>query len=502
MNKKNLRLPHSQPLPIFESIDLDQFDLATLFQKFSRLDGCLFLESSPAVKSENDRSRYSYVMAEPVTQFIASVGDRSVFESLKTLHSKFNCTTLPDLPSFQGGLAGFFSYDIGRSIENIDAPKYDDVQMPAAHFGVYDVVLAIDHYENRAWIVSQGWDAAGNATCELAEKRLNHFREIISCRQPLAESPSPVSAPVMPQAPLVAAGNLQQLSSNFSQPEFLQMIQQAIDYIYAGDVFQVNLAQQLLFPADRSATELYLDLREVNPAPFSGYYDLGPQQIVSASPERLVQVQDRIVETRPIKGTRRRTRYPQVDIQSAEQLRTSEKDLAENTMIVDLMRNDLSRVCTDDSVVVTQLCELEKFQSVFHLVSAVQGKLRDECDTFDLLESVLPGGSITGAPKIRAMEIIAELEPSARGAYCGSMGYITPNGDCDFNILIRTITCFGGWWQIPVGGGIVSQSVPESEYQETWTKAAGMLKAITRRSKDGPTAKPNINPNTKETVGG
>ena len=230
--------------------------------------------------------------------------------------------------------------------------------------------------------------------------------------------------------------------------------------------------------ATRSSADLYRRMRTVNPAPFSAFLDLGPAQIISASPERFLKVQDRVAETRPIKGTRPRTRHPEVDITVGQQLTKSEKDRAENIMIVDLMRNDLARVCLPNSVSVTQCCELESYQSVLHLVSAVEGTLKEEFDLFDLLTASFPGGSITGAPKIRAMQIIQELEPTARGAYCGSLGYIGMNGDMDLNILIRTITAKDGWWQIPVGGGIVSQSNPEDEYRETWTKAEGMLKAI------------------------
>ena len=189
-------------------------------------------------------------------------------------------------------------------------------------------------------------------------------------------------------------------------------------------------------------------------------------------------MRERTVETRPIKGTRPRTGQPMVDLREQERLVASQKDRAENIMIVDLMRNDLASVCQDDSICVTQLCQPEAYQSVLHLVSAVEGKLRPESSLCDLLAAIFPGGSITGAPKIRAMEIIAELEPTSRGAYCGSVGYLGFDGSADLNILIRTITASKGWWQVPVGGGVVVQSDPEAEYKETWTKAASMLQAI------------------------
>ena len=222
----------------------------------------------------------------------------------------------------------------------------------------------------------------------------------------------------------------------------------------------------------------YLRLRQCNPAPFAGYLDTGSVQIVSASPERFLQVQQGRVEARPIKGTRPRNPLAEADLFSGDELQQSEKDRSENVMIVDLLRNDLARVCTPESVRVTQLCEVERFAYVQHLVSAIEGSLASDHHPLDLIRATFPGGSITGAPKVRAMQIISELEPNARGAYCGSLGYIGYDGTMDLNILIRTITVAGGWWQMPVGGGIVAQSDPLSEYEETWHKAEGLLKAL------------------------
>jgi para-aminobenzoate synthetase component 1 len=268
------------------------------------------------------------------------------------------------------------------------------------------------------------------------------------------------------------------LTSNFSRKDYLDSIQRCIDYICAGDAFQINLSQRLLQRATTNSVSLYLRLRERNAAPMAAYFDLGSAQVVSASPERFIRALGGIVETRPIKGTRTRTIRPEADLFAGDDLKQSEKDRAENVMIVDLMRNDLSRVCRPESVQVTQLCELESFAYVQHLVSTVIGRLRDDCTSLDLLRAVFPGGSVTGAPKIRAMEIIAELEPTVRGPYCGSIGYIGFDGAMDTSILIRTITAARGWWQLPVGGGIVAQSVPELEYEETWHKAEGLLRAV------------------------
>jgi para-aminobenzoate synthetase component 1 len=230
-------------------------------------------------------------------------------------------------------------------------------------------------------------------------------------------------------------------------------------------------------PARFSSVELYRRLKKSNPATFSSYFDLGTVQIVSASPERLIACRDRILESRPIKGTRRRTGMPLVDLAAEEELLTSPKDLAENAMIVDLVRNDFSRICEDDSVEVSQYREIEKYESVLHLVSAIRGKLRSELTSWDALQAVFPGGSVTGAPKIRAIQIITEIEQTARGAYCGAIGYVGLDGSTDFSILIRTITAGGRRWMFPVGGAIVASSDPVQEYDETWVKAAGLIHA-------------------------
>ncbi len=268
------------------------------------------------------------------------------------------------------------------------------------------------------------------------------------------------------------------ISSNFSADGYRRAVQRVIDYIRAGDVFQVNLSQRLLHPAKTPSVDLYCRLRERNPAPFAGYLDGGDWQLASASPERFIRVEGGRVETRPIKGTRGRSPHPVADLFTGDDLRASEKDRAENVMIVDLLRNDLSRTCRPDSVRVSQLCGLETYEYVQHLVSVVEGTVRPECAPLDVLRTSFPGGSVTGAPKIRAIEIIAELEPTVRGAYCGSLGYIGVGGRMDTSILIRTITAARGWWQLPVGGGIVAQSDPREEYDETWHKAAGLLRAL------------------------
>jgi para-aminobenzoate synthetase component 1 len=280
------------------------------------------------------------------------------------------------------------------------------------------------------------------------------------------------------QSPQRAVPGFPGLMSDFSRDEYLKTVERIIEYIHAGDIFQANLSQRLLAQSSRDPLELYGRLREKNTAPFAAYFSHADWAIVSASPERFLKVTDRLVETRPIKGTRRRQAGPEADLFTRDALRESEKDQAENVMIVDLLRNDLSRVCQPGSIRVPALCNVETYETVQHLVSEIRGFLAEPFDVWDLWAAAFPGGSITGAPKVRAMEIISELEPTARGPYCGNLFYVGFDGQADSSILIRTLICRHGWVQCPVGGGIVAQSDPLAEYQETWHKAEAMLRAL------------------------
>ena len=279
------------------------------------------------------------------------------------------------------------------------------------------------------------------------------------------------------------------VTSDFSRGDYERAVETVIEYIHAGDIFQANLSQRLLHRFDTSPVALYERLRKCNPAPFAGFLAHDDWAVISASPERFVRVTGDQVETRPIKGTRQRRPAPEADLFTRDELRQSEKDIAENVMIVDLLRNDLSRVCEPGSISVPQLCVIESYETVQHLVSEVRGTLArspdpsglstNQCaDVWSLLSALFPGGSITGAPKIRAMEIIAEQEPTARGPYCGSLFYAGFDGTLDSSILIRTFVCRHGWVQCSAGGGIVAQSDPADEYEETLHKAEGMLRAF------------------------
>jgi para-aminobenzoate synthetase component 1 len=451
-------------------------DAADAFLRLRGLPHCLWFDSA---RKHPTLGRYSFLMAQPFDYLESAVDGPDALTTLSERLTPYHSSSLAGLPPFQGGAAGLISYDLGRQLERLPAPRIDEFQVPALAFGLYDVVVAWDHEQQRAWLLSHGWPERGEARLRRARARLNEFRGYLAAEPSRGtEGADGRAIPRGSLAPQFAVGDVPGLTSTFSREGYLHAIRRAIDYIVAGDIFQVNLAQRLLFPARDHASELYLRLRERNAATFAGYFDLGRFQIASASPERFLCVHAGQVEARPIKGTRQRTRWPEADLFAGDELLSSEKDRAENVMIVDLLRNDLSRVCRPDSVLVTQLCELETYEYVQHLVSAVCGTLRDGRRPLDVLRAALPGGSITGAPKVRAMQIIAELEPTARGAYCGSLAYLGFDGSLDASILIRTVTAGRGWWQFPVGGGIVAQSVPAAEYDETWHKAEGLLRSL------------------------
>ena len=335
-------------------------------------------------------------------------------------------------------------------------------------------MLAWDHHQGRAWKIATGRPETG-----LEERRERGGERLRQLERWLAEGgvPAPDGPLVVPEA-LHPVPGLPGVSSSFAPEGFRRAIRRAIDYVHAGDCFQANLAQRLLHRAHEEPLALYDRLRRVNAAPFAGLLDMGGAWLLSASPERFVQAGAGLVRTRPIKGTRPRGPTPEEDARRAEELLASAKDRAENVMIVDLLRNDLGRACAFGSVRVESLCRLESYPTVHHLVSEVSGRLRDGLGPVDLLRAAFPGGSVTGAPKVRAMQIIAELEPTARGPYCGSLGYLGFDGTMDTSILIRTFTRSGGWLQFPAGGGIVADSDPDSEYAETLHKAAGMVRAL------------------------
>lgn len=467
-------------------------DAWQLFQRIAGLPHALFLDSAlrPAPAAANQSlGRYSSLTADPfetitargacihITGQAAAKYSGNPFKVFADRLERFRTQSILGLPPFQGGAAGLFGYDLGRHLEELPPAPRGDFQVPDLAIGLYDWTIAFDHALGRAWLISTGFPE------QEPRRRLRRAKERMrSVKQRLSRDvagPKQFAAPPLPcPEPSFSVPGIPRLVSNFDRAGYLRAVNRVIKYIEAGDCFQVNLAQRLLYPTTAPAIELYGRLRTRNPAPFAAYFNLGDFAILSASPERFLRVENGIVETRPIKGTRRRGETAEQDQATAAELLGSEKDRAENIMIVDLLRNDLGRVCAFGSIEVPAVCRLESFRHVHHLVSEVRGRLREDASAVDLLCAAFPGGSVTGAPKIRAMEIITELEPSARGAYCGSLGYVGFDGSMDMNILIRTMTQGRGWVQFAVGGGIVAESDPEREYEETWHKARGLIDAL------------------------
>ena len=419
--------------------------------RFSGLPYLLFLDSS----AQGALSRYSFLAADPVAVARTPEAARDM---LRAHHHR----PLAGLPPFQGGIAGYVGYDWGAELEHVVRPPADRLtpHMADVALALYDWVIAWDHLEEKAWLIAIGSDERATARTAWVRDRL------------LAPSPTirdhPAPAPEPPH-------------SNVPRAEFEAGVSRIREYIAAGDVYQVNLSQRFHAPFVGSALALYRRLRARNPAPFGAYLEFAGAQVASISPERFLRLDatTRAAEARPIKGTRPRGTTPGKDAALARELLESEKDRAENVMIVDLLRNDLGKVCRPGSVRVPKLFALESHPTVHHLVSTVTGELADCADAFDLLRAAFPGGSVTGAPKIRAMQIIAELERAPRGLYCGAIGYISATGAMDFNIPIRTIVLRDGSATFHAGAGIVWDSEPAAEYEETLAKARTMIDALT-----------------------
>ncbi len=369
-----------------------------------------------------------------------------------------------------GGAVGYLSYDLGRLIERLPSKAIDDLQLPESHFGFYDIMLIYDNQAKLAYLVSTGFPENGQSSrAARAKERLDEFKKRLKV---FSRLPAQIS-----DHEKMAA-----LKSNFSHEAYVRAVEKARSYIIEGDIFEVNISQRYETEIDVTPFELYRRLRKVNPAPFAAYLNFDEVVIASSSPERFLRLQGDRVETRPIKGTIRRGKNQEEDELNSAWLLNSVKDRAENMMIVDLERNDLGRVCRYGSIKVTELAILEKYPSVFHLTSTVVGRLRKEVTRIDLLKATFPGGSITGAPKIRSMEIIDELEPTRRSLYTGSIGYLSFDGDLDLNIIIRSFLIKGNKAYFQLGGAVVYDSDPEAEYQETLIKGQALFRALNEES--------------------
>lgn len=484
-------------------------DVIETARRFSAVEFLTIFDS--AAPGSRNAGRYTFLTAAPRAVCRISECDYGddPFTTVREWSHQIARPDVVGVPPFCGGIAGFMSYELGHAFERLPYAENTPFRTPALMAGLFDWSIVWDHANRTVRLYVINLNASRSKSTD-ATSRLNQILAVLN--SPTApgraveilqtdadtqhESPSararipaaavPPPRPVAPDGVTTRAGHpLPEhagVFSNFREADYLGAVDRAIEYIRAGDIFQANLSQQLTAAWKGSAFELYERVRRQNPAPFCGLVQSDDFSVISASPERFIRVSNYdVVETRPIKGTRRRHRSPIADLFTSSELYASEKDRAENVMIVDLLRNDLSRVCRSGSVKVTGLCEIEIFETVQHLVSTVVGRLSPGHDVWDLCRSTIPGGSITGAPKIRAMEIITELEQTTRGAYCGNMFYYGPHGDFDSNILIRTFTLQDGMVQFPVGGGIVADSQPDEEYAETLHKASGMLACLQNR---------------------
>ncbi len=447
--------------------------------------------------------RYSFVTADPYLIF-KSKGDvvelslpaapagkygkraamkRKPLRKLRELMSNYRTERIPGLPPFTGGAVGFFSYDFVHQFEKLPRNAKVDLEIPEAHFVLVDVVVAFDHILNKTWVIvnpgareqEMGFRRPGPDQWERlydeAAERLKALGERLMAEGKGGDIASG------------SGGNSQRFSlePNMTQDRFESMVRQCKEYIAAGDIYQANLSQRFSAKiGDIDTLRLYKILREINPSPFAAYLDFGDMQMVSSSPERLIRLHDGIADTRPIAGTRRRGKDFDETQKLSIELLTNEKERAEHIMLLDLERNDLGKVCNYGSVRVDEMMAVEDYSHVIHIVSNVRGKLAKGRDCFDLIRAVFPGGTITGVPKVRCMEIIDELEPVARGPYTGSIGYISNCGDMDLNIIIRTFVIKDGIAHAQVGAGIVADSDPEREYFETLQKAEALKKALER----------------------
>ncbi len=474
-------MTHVQSRPVIEELT-NCLDTPYCYAVVKDRPWSFFLDSG---MNPDNLGRYSFIGCDPFLvlssrgndiELISNGSRRTIrgnpFDVLQGLLRQYAIDpTLAPVP-FIGGAVGYFGYDLCHFIERLPDAAVDDLMLPDCCVAFYDSVIAFDHVENRTYITALGLPYTDAAHREKkARERIGELKDLVRRYDGLKQSRVNGDCRCSSAA---AAG----LRSNFTRDEYVRAVAKAIEYIAAGDIFQVNLSQR--FDADLTVDpyELYLRLRGINPAPFASYLNFGDVIVAGASPERFLRVSGDRVETRPMKGTRPRGKSTVEDESLAAELLTSEKDRAENIMIVDLERNDLGKVCEYGSVRVGELCTLEKYATVFQLTSMVEGRLRDGSDCIDLLKACFPGGSITGAPKVRAMEMIDELEPTRRGIYTGAIGYMGFDGATDLNMVIRTFVIKGNKVYFHVGGGIVSDSNPQAEYQETLDKAQALMAVL------------------------
>lgn len=438
------------------STNLNSFEIYTLFKDEKH---SFILDSA---MDEENLGRYSFISSNPFKVLKYKDSEINPLEKLRVELKKYKIKNDTGLP-FIGGVVGYLSYDLGNYIEKLPRTVVDDIKAPDLYFGLYDWVIVIDHLMNKTFI------ATPDINVRDENYIVNYLSKLISNAQDNGVDKLCYEQKTFPRV---------KLESNFKKKDYIDAIEKMRNYIRSGDIYQANMTQRFHGKVSMSSFELYRDLRRISPAPFGAFLNFEDIHILSNSPERFIKVNDKFIQTRPIKGTRPRGKSKEEDLLLRNELLNSEKDKAELLMIVDLERNDIGRISKIGTVKVPELFKLEEYSNVHHLVSTVVGEIKEDKDIVDVISSTFPGGSITGAPKIRAMEIIDELEPTARNVYTGSIGYIGFDSNADFNISIRTIIKKDEDIFFQVGGGITWDSNPEEEYEETLHKAKSIMNAI------------------------
>ncbi|HTD66971.1 MAG TPA: aminodeoxychorismate synthase component I, partial [Candidatus Limnocylindria bacterium] len=436
---------------------------------------------------DSAHARYSFVAARPFLRF-TSHGSRCEITSadgtheqfgnpwhvLDALMSRYELLDEVDLPFPLGGCFGYWGYDLKNFVEpKLSRTAVNDLELPDCCVGFYSSLVVFDHRISKTWIVSTGLNADGSRDEQRAKREFDFWDKRL---RTLDDSSVPTREKKSTRRNKQSdAGSKPEIASNLTREQFISKVRRSQDYIQRGHIYQVNLSHRLATECDISGWSLFERLSEISPAPFSAFLDGGGFQLASSSPELFLRLSGRHILTRPIKGTRPRSADLTRDAQLSYELQTSSKEMSELVMITDLLRNDLGRVCEYGSVQVPELVRLERYAHVQHLVSTVEGRLRSGVTHFHAFATCFPGGSVTGAPKIRAMEIIDELEPITRGPYTGALGYLGFNRESQLSIIIRTAIAQGGCAHFNVGAGIVADSNPAAEYDETIAKARGFL---------------------------
>ena len=456
-------------VPVYREIVADLETPVSAFLKIHRNDYSFLLES---VEGGERLARYSFIGTEPYR--VITTNGKDKVDPLPAIQKEldwFKPVLVAGLPKFCGGAVGYLSYETVTRFEKLPSPTRDPLGVPESLFMFVDTVLIFDHVMHKIKVLSHvHLDGDIEKEYQKAVKKIDELVARLNQPLPSHKQMNGVN-PVAPQS---------RPASNFTKEAYMAVVEKVKKYVTAGEVIQVVPSQRLSQPTKAAPFDIYRALRTINPSPYMFYFDLSDFYIIGASPEILVRVEDGTVTTRPLAGTRPRGKTPEEDARLEQELRSDEKERAEHIMLVDLGRNDIGRVSEPGTVEVSELMEVERYSHVMHLVTNVQGKLRSDMNAFDALRACFPAGTVSGAPKIRAMEIIAEVEPEKRGPYAGAAGYFSFSGNMDMAIAIRTMVVNKGVAYTQAGGGIVYDSVPETEFEETLNKARAALNAITQ----------------------